>query len=295
MAVPNNEQFAEWIQLAEQEHRPDVSALPQDGSLTQAQAIDFLVAAHAEAEKYGQRLLEHPVARWLTSQNAFQCAESKIEWSRGKLMAEADYRQHLLAAVPRYMEQSPSIRSFRRRVENAARYVFTESFTAHSVAALAEYFSGAAAKSIVSTQRTLSEAAAKLDVAMDRYLGVIQEVQDSPAAGLWPSLSTVRRLLREAKQCGLGPTKDSLLLERLSGQPEVRVLVYRMYCINMRLTGLPKPDAIAEMMRVEGIASPLSSRRIEELCSEFTERREAARRPLSRGMVSGPEDGPLAS
>lgn len=288
MAVPTKDEFNAWLSLATTPIEVGASLPPEPAELTVDEATDYLRHADDAREQRWRAMCALPAWRWLCSQREFQRSNERVFSTRRRNQhAEAgpdidrfraraqrlfDYAEAFRAR--RISEGSTASAGERARadyvrtaIERAGNRAFDGYWHTDTMRAVAEYIEGKTAGSFQDAAAKIEAAATAAQEAVARYMRLSQTINE---AGLFGVRAYVRPRNREF-HFGVPEVAASPIGSRKDERNNERLFVYRMFVANRSAVRSAKPEAIAELMGMEGFRHQYETRTIERLCKRFSE------------------------
>lgn len=147
--------------------------------------------------------------------------------------------------------------------------------------AVAEYIEGRAAASFQHAAAEIEAAAKAAQEAMTRYQHLAEILNRAGFRGIWVRGARAQRRPIEVSAADIGALPIGTRKDERSNE---RLFVYRMFVANQGAVRSAKPEAIADLMGLEGFRHKYETRTIERLCKRFAEPLERPS-PLLDGLA----------
>ncbi len=290
VAVPTTEEFNAWLTLATTPIEVGASLPPEPAELTVDDAAEYLRQADADKEQRWRAMMGSPAWQWLRSQREFLRAYDRVFSTRRRKErdeAEPDI-DHFRAQAQRFFDSAEE--SHARRISEGWKASASEQTRAHALRgsieragsrpfdgywhtatmhATAEYLAGTAAASFQEAAAEIEAAAKAAQEAVARFMHLSEVLNEAGLWGIW--VRGGPRFLRGRDEARV-PDIDALPIgSRKDETNNERLFVYRMFVANRRAVRSAKPEAIAELMGLEGFRHRYETRTIERLCKRFAE------------------------
>ncbi len=289
VAIPTKEEFDAWLTLATTPIEVGVSLPPEPAELTVDDAADYFRQADADQERRWRAMLDLHAWKWLCSQREFRRAHERVFSTRRRKErgdAEPDI-DRFRARAQRFFDSAEEFHARRisegwkasaseqtrahdrrRAIERAGSRAFDGDWRTATMRAVAEYLEGKAAASYQDAAAEIEAAARAAQEAVARYLHLSEVLNEAGLRGIW-----VRGMRYPRKHTEFSvPDINALPIgSRKDGRSNERLFVYRMFVANRGAVRSAKPEAITELMGLEGFRHQYETRTIERLCKRFAE------------------------
>jgi hypothetical protein len=289
MAVPTKEEFDAWLTLATTPIEVGASLPAEPAELTVDDAAAYLRQADADKERRWRAMLALPAWQWLHSQREFLRAYERVFSTRRRKERDGaepdiDYFHALAQTYFDNAEESHArrisegwkdsaseqtrARSLRGLIGRAGSRAFDGDWRTATMRAVAEYLEGKAAASFQNAAAEIGAAAKAAQEAVARFMHLSEVLNEADFLGIW-----VRgpRFLGGRTEVGVPDIGALPIGSRKDERSNERLFVYRMFVANRRAVRSAKPEAIAELMGMEGFRHQYETRTIERLCKRFAE------------------------
>lgn len=291
MAIPNQQQFAEWLQLV---RTPLAIELPARGeTITKVSWLAWTAEVRRLGEIRWNELTATPVGQWLSETKeisrardlVFRAHMKKYPIKEESIDEIADW--YLSTAAVTSSSASGRNEWLRSQMREWIRGPLKGSWTSICVEAIAEYFNPERPAQVARAHKDLADALDQARSAISRLKASTEAVESLhlPEARIRLSATFVRTLNE------FGPLTEPLCLSgeafpigRLDAHSGERLFVFRMHRANVAITRGPRIEAIDELMGIEGFRHQYDRRTIERLCKEFTDRKRAIKAQKAPGL-----------
>jgi len=299
MAVPTKEDFDAWLTLATMPIQVGASLPSESVELTIDDAAEYLRQADADRQQRWRAMRDLPAWRWLTGQREFVRAVDRVFGSRrptkrgvgvaetsnenetDRFRARAQRLFDITETHARRMsgerharfEEYPAstlqyrARDLRREIEREGTYAFDRLWYADAMRAVAEYLEGNTAAKFVDAAAEIKAAANAARDAVARYVRFAEALNGADFRTV-----QVRGLhFHQRRPFDVPDLEASPIGRRKDARGDERLFVYRMFVANRSVVRSAKPEAIADLMCLEGFRHQYETRTIERLCKRFAE------------------------
>lgn len=288
MTIPTKEEFDAWLSMATAPIEVGASLPSEPVELTVDDAADYLRQAYADKEQRWRAMMGSPAWQWLRSQREFLRAYGRVfsahlrkerddaEPSIDRFRAQAqryfdNAEEYHARRISEGWEASASERTrglgLRETIKRAGSRAFDGYWHAATMRAVAEYLEGKAAARFQDAATEIEAAAKAAQAAVARFMYLSEVLNESGFRGIW-----VRgRFHRGRVEISVPDIEELPIGSRRDERNNERLFVYRMFVANRSAVRSAKPEAIAELMRLEGFRHQYETRTIERLCKRFAE------------------------
>jgi hypothetical protein len=289
MTVPTEVEFTEWLHEADGYHNytKETLDLIETAEVTQEALARFFRAAVAEEVNARTRLDSTAVGKWIAQQREFRRAGTIV--FRGRRNAASLLfidknppdnwaEEEAIDCFSRSMREGSSGTGVpipsslpAQRLDRALSvwrrgFSFRSDWKTSAIRAVSEYhYTNAHSVSLRASRHWSSLHRNAVD-ALDEFLEQMRELRDHDLCPVrFPSTleSTLSMLIK-------WPNEPEFPVTRSGKLARERLFVYRLWRANMRAARKSKPEAIAELMGMEGFGHQYDTRHVERICRRFS-------------------------
>lgn len=297
VAVPTKEEFDAWLALATTPIEVGASLPPEPTEVSVDDAANYLRQSDIDLRQRLRVMDASAAWKWLAGQSYYQRAEDRVFNIRGErkcsdaelelvsqIEAENEraiyhgraHNYYYLAVTKTQRASEGGVtaneyhraREFRRLIERAGSRAFDDSWQVKTMRAVAEYLEGKAATRFLNAAAEIDDAARAARESVARYVRLAEEINGA-------NFQSVRvRGLRSPTlrvEFDVPDLAASPISRRRDTRGDERLFVYRMFVANRSEVRSAKPEAIADLMCLEGFRHQYETRTIERLCKRFAE------------------------